>query len=586
VTHLTRTRTVLVVLTAVLAFLLATADSGQAQTTRWTVDGYKILLNGQPFFAKGVCYFPLPLGNESGKPPYGDYFYNFPDQDPVWGLYLDRDLPLMRAAGVNLVRLYSMWAWADADFVVSPLNGNKTRTLSHQGFLDLAYNSGTRPMYVLVNVFIESGRWADSAYQAQIEDVYRQLATELKDHPAVMGFMVGNELNAEGTRTNPQFWQWIDRLAGIIKEIAPDKLTTMALVDDGFRSIDGANAHAPGAPANVMPHLDVWGINNYRGRIDIGFTPEFWTDYQAKAKKPLLMTEWGAPASQHVPDAAYPTGVPTELPNRAQDQATYIRNHYNDMVNHSTLNRGVSSGGALFMWADQWDKQGCPTCSPSKQDGTASGPSLEFPGRWHDEEWFGIHSLIKNPTRPLDQNYNLSANQPWPADTLVPRAAYDVIHSLFTKPDAEVLVTTRTTRTTQTAGTAARAQDSANSEVVQATTSDHLEAHISLLAGHFEGLMADWYVGVVVYPHQGADTGAVYYLLQDNGTWAWTPATRPFDLPSRPTHVGPVQQVAHLEIHSGPAAAGYYVLFLALAFDHGEGLEIHADSAEVNVVGR
>lgn len=579
-THTTRVLRTLVLFT-VVAFLLATADLGHAQTTKWTVDGYKILLNGKPFFAKGVCYFPLPVGNDSSKVPYGDYFYNFPGEDPVWRPFLDRDLPLMRAAGVNLIRLYSMWAWAAGDFTVRPLNGDKTHTLSHQGFMDMAYNNGTHPMYVLVNVFIESGRWADPAYQAQIEDVYRQLATELKDHPAVMGFMVGNELNSAGNRVNPQFWQWIDRLAGIVKEIAPDKLTTMALVDDNLLSIDGANAHAPGAPGNAMPHLDVWGINNYRGLMTTGFTPEFWADYQVKTKKPVLMTEWGTPASHHIPNAPYPTGMPSELPNRAEDQATYIRNHYNDMVNHSTINGGISSGGALFMWADQWDKQGCGACSPSKQDGTASENGA-FPGKWHDEEWFGIHALDKDPPRPLDQNWNMAASRPWPADKLVPRAAYDVIKSLFTKPDPEVRVTTQTL---QTAVAEARAQDSAHSEVVQVTTSDEIQVSISLLSNHFEGLMADWYVGVVVYPDQASETGAVYYLLPDNGTWRWTPATRPFDLPSAPTHVGPVAQVAHIEIHSGPAAAGFYVLFLALVVNHGEGLEVYADTAEVHVVG-
>lgn len=72
-----------------------------------------------------------------------------------------------------------------------------------------------------------------------------------------------------------------------------------------------------------------------------------------------------------------------------------------------------------------------------------------------------------------------------------------------------------------------------------------------------------------------------------DGTWQWTAATRLFDFPSAPTHIGPVRQVASVEIHSGPVAAGYYVLFLALAVDRGEGsgVEVYADAAEVHVVG-
>src|SRR5688572_4367512 len=87
----------------ILAIALVAGTASHAAATTWTMDGYTILLDGKPFFAQGVGYFPLPLGNESSRPAYGDYFYNFPDQAPVWKPYLDRDLPRMRGAGVNVV---------------------------------------------------------------------------------------------------------------------------------------------------------------------------------------------------------------------------------------------------------------------------------------------------------------------------------------------------------------------------------------------------------------------------------------------------------------------------------------------------
>lgn len=574
-THMRRAIAALVVVAVVVAVLLV-PDRGSAATTRWTVDGYTIQVNGQPFFAKGVCYFPLPLGNQSSRPPYGDYFYNFPGDPPVWKPYLDRDLPRMRAAGVNLIRLYSMWAWAAEDYVVSPLNGNKARTLGHGAFMDTAYNGGTHPMYVLVNVFIEAGRWSDRAYQLQIEDVYRQLATELKDHPAVMGFMVGNELNAETTRGNPRFWQWIDDLAGIVKAIAPDKLTTMALVDDGLLSIDAANQVAPRSGSAVMPHLDVWGINNYRGTMQSGFGDDFWSSYRAKTSKPILLTEWGAPASTHVPDAGYAAGgVPVELPNRAQDQATYIRNHYNDMVDHSTLNAGVSSGGALFMWADQWDKQECPTCSPLAQDGTNGTGG--FPGKWWDEEWFGIHAIAKDPGRPHAENWNVAAGRPHPADTLVPRAAYDTIATLFTVPDPEVRVTRGTVAAVRAGAGAAASEESAP---------DTVDITLSLLSNQLEGFMADFYVGAVVFPHRGANSFTIYHLAPDL-SWSVAP---PGDLglPGTPAHSGPLTSLATVELHSGPVAPGYYIIFFGVTVDRGQGggQEMYLDIGEVEVPGR
>ncbi len=74
-----------------------------AQTTAWSVNNRQILKDGAVFTVQGVNYAPLPPGggvNEQTQ--WGDLFH------ADWSHLHDRDLPLMRAAGVNSIRIYNI----------------------------------------------------------------------------------------------------------------------------------------------------------------------------------------------------------------------------------------------------------------------------------------------------------------------------------------------------------------------------------------------------------------------------------------------------------------------------------------------
>ncbi|MGB6602551.1 MAG: hypothetical protein WBE77_15855, partial [Candidatus Cybelea sp.] len=69
----------------------------------FTVSGRFILLNGNKFYVKGMVYSPTPIGNGLSDPPSLDD----PLRDAnsaIWG----RDLPLMRAIGVNVIHVYNV----------------------------------------------------------------------------------------------------------------------------------------------------------------------------------------------------------------------------------------------------------------------------------------------------------------------------------------------------------------------------------------------------------------------------------------------------------------------------------------------
>lgn len=91
--------------------LLLMLDAASAR--RAEVIGRQLFLEGKPTLLKGVCYSPVPINESVYFPPYGDYFtadYSF-----IWL----RDLPLIKAMGANILRIYGWREENDhSDFLV------------------------------------------------------------------------------------------------------------------------------------------------------------------------------------------------------------------------------------------------------------------------------------------------------------------------------------------------------------------------------------------------------------------------------------------------------------------------------------
>lgn len=335
--------------------------------SRFTVKDHKILLNGQEFFAKGVCYSPVPIGAWAGAAPGGDHFSDF------WEPLFARDISVLRSIGCNSIRLYMTSPWA------TPWDDSTARQY-HTKFMDLCADNG---IYVWIAYPMTPAQAMNPGDRPRIEKGYRLLCEELGKHPALIGFTIGNETDVDGgTAQSPDFWGWMDGLAQKVKGWAPDKLTKCA-VHDVPNVIDSMTN--PGIGKGV-PHLDVLGFNSYRGSQSSGFDTMF-TDYDAKFKatglpdRPFLITEFGCPASTRQGSAV------VELPGGATAQADYIEAHWNDITRHHGLN--LCSGGYVFSWSDEWWKAGDIT----QHDGHPTCGVGQFPGGCPDEEWFGINSI-------------------------------------------------------------------------------------------------------------------------------------------------------------------------------------------------
>ena len=332
----------------------------------FTTSGRQVHLNGAPFYAKGVGYQPVPKGETPANFPNGDYFTS------NYAHIYKPDVDKMRAMGVNLIKIYS-W-YPDHD---------------HNDFLNYCYNNGVNPIYVAVGYFLEAGRVISN--KNEYINQFRILAQHTYQHPAILGYMIGNETNNEGDIHNPQYWSALNEMAGAVKGVTRNKLTFIALVDDGVRTVIQGDRQ--------FPNLDVWGINVFRGK-SLG---NLYSSYADASTKPLFISEIGFSATVRENGQAEP------MPNNAQGVADYCRLLMTEIGNNNSANdpSKVVAGTIWFMFCDEWWKQNCPqcwhgiTCSPADHN-YSNQENGAFPGKWDDQEWFGLYTIERSPRAAVD----------------------------------------------------------------------------------------------------------------------------------------------------------------------------------------
>lgn len=295
-----------------------------------TISGRQLRVNGAPFHIQGVCWNPVPRGGT--HPTDLDYAAAAP-----------LDIPLMAAAGINAVRTYE--------------------PLTDRAVLDALFAAGIR---VLNTVYPYGGAPPSRA---------GELANTIKDHPAILLWVVGNEWNYNG------LYVGLDHAAALTQINAA--AAAIRAVDD-THPISTVYGELPSADTlAAMPDIDIWGLNVYRG---LGFG-DLFTDWAALSSKPFYLAEYGADAW----NATLDREDPTSQADAASTLTILILDHSSALTTS-----GTCAGGTLFEWSDEWWKDA--SGSPDQHDigGVAPGggphPDLTF-----NEEWWGLVTIDRQP---------------------------------------------------------------------------------------------------------------------------------------------------------------------------------------------
>jgi glycosyl hydrolase family 2 len=283
----------------------------------------------------GVCWNPVAIG---ARHPEGlDY-----------SGYAAVDIPLMVELGVNVVRTYE--------------------PLLDRAVLDALWASGIRVI--------------DSVYPYGGDDaaVVTERVRQVKDHPAILYYSLGNEWNYNGLYVGLSAQDSLARL---------NEAARLVKAEDATHPVATIYGELPTRQlVEAMPDIDVWGINAYRG-ISFG---DLFDGWRAVSDKPMFVSEYGAdgydanlpgyaPGSQAVADAA----LTREILEQATGGAAGAR----------------VLGGTLFEWADEWWKDEAGSPSTQEVGGIAPGGG-PYPDGVFNEEWWGIVDIQRAPRPAFD----------------------------------------------------------------------------------------------------------------------------------------------------------------------------------------
>jgi len=208
--------------------------------------------------------------------------------------------------------------------------GNSLRSSAR--LLDEAHQRG---MTLLVNIRMKAERSGfdyndETAVREQFEKA-KTVVQENKDHPALLMWAVGNELDhiPGDLDYNLKMWDAVNDVAGMIKEIDPDHPVLTVV---GYGKLEKLNDIK-----ERCPNLDLLGINAYASIVKVpGWLSEYGWD------KPFVVTEWGPSGWWEVPRTKW--GVVVE--ETSSEKARVYRERYEKVM----LGDPRCIGSYVFLW--------------------------------------------------------------------------------------------------------------------------------------------------------------------------------------------------------------------------------------------
>lgn len=261
---------------------MPTADAQSVVRLRNDDGRFQLTRNGKPFFVKGA-------GGET---------------------YLE----LLSNSGANSIRT---WGADDLDEI-----------------LEDAQKNG---LTVCVGMWLGHPRHGFD-YQNQtevIEQLESCLATvrKYKDHPAVLMWGIGNEMEGEGT--NPAVWYAVNHIAREVKRIDPNHPTMTVIAELGDEELKLHNIE------RFCPDIDIIGINSYGGIETVGTRFE-----KSGVNKPYIVTEHGPIGPWETEKTFW--GSPIE--QTSTEKAIAFANGYKAAVSDQP---GRCLGSYAFMWGNK-----------------------------------------------------------------------------------------------------------------------------------------------------------------------------------------------------------------------------------------
>lgn len=292
-----------------------------------TISNSQILVKNKAYLIKGICYHPVSKGNDKRS------FET-----------IDKDLELMKEAGINTIRVYE------------PIDNIEV--------LDKIDNAGLK---LIVGFGYNQNGFYDILSGTFIDYIHKY-----KNHRAILFWELGNEYNYHPEWFEDDIKNWyyaLNNAADIIHKT------------DKNHPVATAHGELPNDLAlKLSTNIDIWGMNVYRWD-----NPEsIFIEWRKVSSKPMYLSEAGADSFMTIAKDGYKKGVN----EKAQADAT------KNILQSTFNNIETCSGVAVFSFTDGWWKAG--ELNEQNSGGWAPNSSgVPFDGTPNEEYW-GIVDIDRN----------------------------------------------------------------------------------------------------------------------------------------------------------------------------------------------
>lgn len=245
------------------------------------------------------------------------------------------------------------------------LGGNSIRTWSAEDADEILNAAHARGLTVMFGLWVQHERHGfdyndEAAVQNQLLR-FRTIVEKYKDHPAVLMWGIGNEVDL--FYSNTKVWDAIQDIAAMVHEVDPNHPTSTVTA-----GLDSTEVYLI---KTKVPDLDIYGVNTYGDLHEVpGNIRKFgWegpfiiSEWGPNGHWEVAKTDWGAPIEQTSTEKAASYG---------ERFKKYIKAYAGDCI-----------GSYVFLWGQ-------------KQETTST--------------WYGLFTADGRPTEPLDELYKAWRN--------------------------------------------------------------------------------------------------------------------------------------------------------------------------------
>jgi hypothetical protein len=240
------------------------------------------------------------------------------------------------------------------------LGGNCVRTWSTDNAREILDEAQSKGLTVMMGLWVQHERhgfdYNNKGKVAAQLDGFRKVVSELKDHPALLLWGVGNEVDL--FYTNTAVWYAVEDIAKMIHEVDPNHPTCTVTA-----GLDGEEVKLIKERA---PSIDIYGINTYGdiGNVPANIRKFGWTG-------PYLITEWGPNGHWEVTK----TNWSAPIEQSSSEKAISYRDRYSKYI---ASDKEMCMGSFVFLWGH-------------KQETTAT--------------WYGLFSETGDASEACDELY-------------------------------------------------------------------------------------------------------------------------------------------------------------------------------------